>query len=97
MTLKGFNGSKGLLDRSQYLSLEGKNISTMLPKSWNKPFNHGIIIPTKMRRCKKCKGERLCGGCNNQVNESKEIEASLNLLKREAPNQFDHRLPYFVE
>ena len=32
MTFKGFNDSKGLLDRSQYLNmLEGKKISAMLP------------------------------------------------------------------
>ena len=35
MTLKGFNDSKQLLDRSQYFDIsEGKKISTMLPKSW---------------------------------------------------------------
>ena len=26
----------------------------MLPKSWKKSFNSGIIIPTKMRLCNQC-------------------------------------------
>ena len=98
MTFKRFNDSKRILDQSQYFDmLEGKKISAMLTKLWEKPFNHGIIMPTKMRRCNKSKGEILCDGCNNQVNENKEVEANLNLLKREAPYQFGHMLPYFVE
>ena len=51
--------------------LEGKSLSAMLPRSWNKSFNNGTVIPVKMRRCNKCKGERLCDKCNNQVNENK--------------------------
>ena len=35
--------------------------------------------------------------CNSQVNENKEIEAILNLIKGEAPNQFGNMLPYLVE
>ena len=39
MTFKGFNDSQRLLDRSQYFDLlEGKKISAMLPKSWDKSF-----------------------------------------------------------
>ena len=50
MTFKGFNDSKRLLDRSQYFDmLDGKKISAMLPRSWKKSFNNGIVIPTKMR------------------------------------------------
>ena len=49
-TFKGFNDSKRLLDRSLYLNkIDGKKISAMLPKSWKKPFNSGVVIPTKMR------------------------------------------------
>ena len=69
----------------------------MLPRSREKSFYNGIIIPTKMRLCNECKGEILCDGYNNQVNENEEIEANLNLVKREAPNQSGHMLPYFVE
>ena len=32
--------------------LEGKKISAMLPISWKKSFNNGVVIPVKMRRCK---------------------------------------------
>ena len=54
-TFKGFNNSKRLLDRSQYFKIiEGKKISAMLPKSWKKSFDSGIIIPTKMRYCNEC-------------------------------------------
>ena len=56
MTFKGFNDSKRLLDRSQYFDMwEGKKITAMLPRSWKKSFNDGIIIPTKMRNCNACK------------------------------------------
>ena len=47
-TFKGFNDSKRLLDRSQYFKMEeGKTISAMLPRSWKKTFDNGIIIPKK--------------------------------------------------
>ena len=56
MTFKGFKDSKRLLDRSQYFNmLEGEKITTMLPRSWKKSFNDGIIRRTKMKRCKDCK------------------------------------------
>ena len=38
-----------------------------------------------------------CNRCKSQVNENKEIEGNLNLLKRQAPNQFGYMLPYFGE
>ena len=36
---------------------EGKKVSPMLPKSWKKSFNNGILLPTKMRRSNKCLGK----------------------------------------
>ena len=94
MTFKGFNDSKRLLDRSQYFDmLKGKKTTAMLPRSWKKSFNNGIIIPTKMRQCNECKDGKLCATCNNLINENKEFEANLNLLKRDVPNQFGHMLP----
>ena len=96
MTFKGFNDSKRLLDRSQYFDmLKGKKITAMLPRSWRKSFNNGVIIPTKMRQCNACKDGILCVTCNNKINENKEFEANLNLLKREKPNDFGHMLPYY--
>ena len=51
-TFKGFNDSKRLLDRSQYFKKKkGEKISAMLPRSWKKSFNNGVIIPKKMRFC----------------------------------------------
>ena len=96
MTLKGFNDSKRLLNRSQSFNmLEGKMITAMLPSSWKKSFNNGIIIPTKMRRCDICHDKLLCENCNNQVNENKEFEANLNLLTRNSPSEFGYMLPYY--
>ena len=96
-TFKGFNDSKRLLDRSQYFKMvEGKKITAMLPKSWKKSFDNGIIIPAKMRFCNECNDKNLCFKCNNQINENKEFEANLNELKRYPPNEFGHMLPYFV-
>ena len=97
MTFKGFYDSKRLLDRSQYFDMwEGKKITAMLPRSWKKSFKNGIIIPTKMRQCNECKDGKLCTTCNNLMNENKEIEANLNLLKRDLPNQFGNMLPYYI-
>ena len=96
MTFKGFIDSKRLLDRSQYFDMwEGKKISAMLPRSWKKSFNNGVIIPTKMRKCNECKDGILCVTCNNKINQNKEFEANLNLLKRKAPNEFGYMLPYY--
>ena len=97
MTFKGFNDSKRLLDRSQYFNmLKGKKITAILPRSWKKSFENGVIIPTKMRQCNVCKDGLLCSTCNNQINEIKEFEANLILLKLEAPNQFGYMLAYYV-
>ena len=93
MTFKGFNDSKRLLDRSQCFNmLKGKKITAILPRSWKKLFENGVKIPTKMRQCNVCKDGVFCSTCNNQINENKEFEANLNLLKREAPNQFGYML-----
>ena len=71
-TFKGFTGSKRLLDRSQYFRMiEGKKRSAILPKSWKKPFDSGLIIPTKMRFCNECDDRKMCDICNNQKNEKK--------------------------
>ena len=40
-----------------------------------------------MRRCKECKDGIICTLCKNQVNENKEFEAKLSLIKRQAPNE----------
>ena len=39
----------------------------MLPRSWKKSFNNGIVIPTKMSQCNECKDGVLCTTCNNQM------------------------------
>ena len=96
MNFKGVNDSKQLLDRSQNFKMtEGKKISAMLPRSWIKSFDNGIIIPVKMRFCNECNDKKLCDKCNNLINENKEFETNLNELKRHPPNEFCHLLPYY--
>ena len=96
-TFKGFNDSKRLLDRSQYFNMiKGEKISAMLPRSWKKSFDNGIIIPAKMRFCNECNVKRVCNKCKNQINENKEFEANLNELKRHPPNDFGYMLPYYI-
>ena len=97
-TFKGFNDSKRFLDRSQYFKMiEGKKISAMLPRSWKKSLDSGLIIPAKMRFCNECNDLKMCDKCNNQINEIREFEANLNLLKRKAPKKFRHMLPYYTQ
>ena len=98
MTFKGFIDSKRLVDRSQNFDmLQCKTITTILPRTWKKSFINGVITPVKVRRCNECNGKIKRMTCNNQVNENKEFEATLNLLKRYAPYQFRHMLPYSKE
>ena len=73
-----------------------KDISCVT-KILEKSFNNGIVIPAKVRSCDKSRGKILCATCNNQINENEDFEATLNLLKQEAPNQFGHMLPFFVK
>ena len=75
---------------------EGKKISAMLPRSWRKSFNDGVIIPKKMRFCIDCNDKKLCNKSNYQINENKEFEANLNELKRHPPNDFGYMLAYCV-
>ena len=67
----------------------------MLPRSWKKSFDSGIIILKKMRFCNECNDKEMCNKCNNQINESNEFEANLNELKRHPPNDFGYMLPYY--
>ena len=95
MTFKGFKHNKRFLDRSQNFNLlEGKKTSAMIPRSWKKSFNNGIVIPTETRQCNECKDGILCTTCNNQITENKEFEANLSLLKRHPLNELGHMLPY---
>ena len=76
--------------------IERKKVSALLPKSWRKSFDSGIIIPTKMRFCNECNDKKMRNKCNNQIDENKEFEAILNELKRHPPNGFGHMLPYYM-
>ena len=69
----------------------------MLPRSWEKSFDSGIVIPKKMRFCNECNDKKLCDKCNYQINENKEFEANLNELIRHPRNEFGHMLPYYIK
>ena len=77
--------------------IEVIKISAMLHKVWRKSFNSGVTIPTKMRFCNECNGKKICTKCNNQINENKEFEVNLNLLKRDVPHEVGRMLPYYKE
>ena len=97
-TFKGLNNIERLLDRSQYFKMiEGEKISAMLPESWKKSFNNRNVMPAKMRFCNECADKLTCNRCDNQINENKEFEAILNLLKGQASNQFGHMLRNYEE
>ena len=60
-TFKGLNDSKRLLDRSQYFKrIEAIKVSALLPESWNKSFDSGIILPTRMRFCNEYNDKKMC-------------------------------------
>ena len=67
----------------------------MLPRSWRKSFDSGIIIPAKMKLCDEYNDNKMCDKCNNLINENKEFEVSLNELKRQPPNDFGYMLPHY--
>ena len=50
-----------------------------------------------MRFCNECLRKKMCNKNYNQNNENKEIEATLNLLKRQALHEVGHMLAYFME
>ena len=75
--------------------IDAKKVSAMLPRTWKKLFNSGVIIPTKLRFCNERNNENCCDRCNNQITEIKEFEANLNQIKRQPPNELGHILPCF--
>ena len=75
--------------------VESEKISAMLHKSRKKSFNSGVVKPARTRFCNDCSKQSCCDRCNNQVDENKEIESNLNLLKRHAPNQLGDMLSYY--
>ena len=96
MTFTGIIESKRLIDHSQYFNmLECKNLLAMLPRSWKKSFNNRVITPVKMKPCDECKDGILCMTCIIRVDENKEFEANLNLLKRHTRNELGYMLPLF--
>ena len=74
----------------------GDKLIARVPLSSKKEFSHGVIIPHKMRNCKKFGKDFLCDGCNELVNGNKELSANLNELKRQPPNGFVDMLPNYI-
>ena len=54
--------------------MEGKKTPAMLPKSWKKPFNIGIVIPTKIRFCNECSKKIIVIGVKFKVTKVKEMK-----------------------
>ena len=55
---------------------EGDKLIAKPPLSWNKSFTMGVVIPHKLRNCKKCTKNLLCDGCDKLVNQNKEFSAN---------------------
>ena len=93
-TFKVFNDGKRLLDRSQYPKMiEGRKVSALLPKTWKKSFDSGLIIPKTMRFCNECNDKNMCNKCSYGINGNKEFEANLNELKTHPPDGVGYMLP----
>ena len=74
---------------------EGDQLIAKVPLSWKKRFSHGVIIPHKMRNCDNCAKDILYDGCDQLVNQNKEISGNQNHLKRRVSNKFRHMLPKY--
>ena len=83
------------IDLNNLLRKKVKKYQLCLQKSWKKSFDSGVIIPAKMRFCNECSDEKICNNCNNRINENKEFEADIKLLKRKASNELGYMLPYY--
>ena len=97
---KRFNDTKRFLYSSQvFKMIQGKKYLLCCQRIGKKCLIEEFfyIIPTKMRICNECNDKIMCSKCKIQVNENKEFEVYLNLIKRQAPNQFGHMFPYFKE
>ena len=53
-TIKSFIVSKRRTDRSHCFNMIDGRKSAMLPRSWKKSFNSGVVIPAKLSFCKDC-------------------------------------------
>ena len=69
----------------------------MLARSRKKSYHNEIVIAAKMRYCNECSREKCCDRCIHQINENKEFEANLYLLKSKAHNELGYMFPYFKE
>ena len=95
-TFKGFKDVRDVLDRKEnFKKADGDKLIAKVPLSWKKSFSHGVVIPHKMRNCKKCTKDILCDDCDKLVNQNKEFSANLNELKREKPNNLGHMFPKY--
>ena len=95
-TFKGFNDSNRLIKRNQFFEMRnGNKISSIVPLSWKKSFNTGVVIPNKARFFSICQGNMICNTCNNQINQAKDYKLNINELKRLPPNRLGHMLLYY--
>ena len=76
--------------------LNGDKLIAKVPLSWKKGFVCGNIIPHKLSYCNNCLNNTLCDKCDKLVNQTKELSANLNELRRQPLNSFGHLLPWYV-
>ena len=94
-TFKRLNVSDNLDRKEEFKMFDGDKLIAKVPLSCKKSFSMGVVI-TKMRNCKNCAKDLLCGGCDKLVNQNKEFSANLKELKRQPPIEFGHMLPKYI-
>ena len=59
----------------------GDKLIAKVPLIGEKSFSMGVVIPHKMRNCKKRAKDNLCDEYDKSVNQKKDFSANLNELK----------------
>ena len=52
---------------------------------------------TKVRYCTEWKKDSICSGCDEKINQIKEVAPNLSGIKRQPVNSFGHVLPLCVD
>ena len=78
-----------------FKKLDGDKLVPKVPLWCKKSFSFVVIFPHTLRCCSECKNISLFDECDKIVNQRKEFSANLNQIKRQAPYQFGHMLPWY--
>ena len=83
-TFKGFTDSQRLSDRNQHFEMFlGNKNQAKQPISWKKGFDSDNVFPKKWTYCTECKEDSFCSGCDETINQIKELAPSPNEIRRQ--------------